>query len=153
MARVLKEQTSGRQKARIDGIGKYAWEEEEGGGGGGGGGGAQAGTDQYPATIVQGVAHFSGAISHSDVPIDGMDDQTFTLDNGTADGFVKTLRGVDGPGGHSRVEGAFRTRAGANAQPVAIVFGTENQFAVLRWQAATSKWIICGLFGATEALS
>jgi hypothetical protein len=37
MARVLKEQTGGRQKARIDGVGKHAWEEESGGGGGGGG--------------------------------------------------------------------------------------------------------------------
>jgi hypothetical protein len=36
MAKVLKQKTSGRQKARIDGVGQYDWEEESGGGGGGG---------------------------------------------------------------------------------------------------------------------
>lgn len=32
MARVLKEKPGGRQKARLDGVGRYAWEEESAGG-------------------------------------------------------------------------------------------------------------------------
>ena len=35
MTRVLKEKTSGREKVRIDGVGRYDWEDEIGGGGGG----------------------------------------------------------------------------------------------------------------------
>jgi hypothetical protein len=146
MAKVLTQKNSGRQKVRIDGVGEYDWEEI----GESPGGGARAPIGaEYEFKSPGGGGALDPAKLLTEIGLDGLDQDTFTLAAGTTDGQEKQI--ITSFGGNNApviVTGDFRYQTGLDFGQ--ITFNDGNQGVLLFWSTAINKWCIRRIWGPTN---
>jgi hypothetical protein len=147
MAKVLTQKTSGRQKNRIDGVGQYDWE-EMGESPGPGAARVPIGTE-YEFKVPGGGGALDPAKLLTEIALDGLDQDTYSLPAGTTDGQEKQI--ITSFGGNNApviVTGDFRHQAALDFGQ--ITFNDGNQGVLLFWSTAINKWCIRRIWGPSS---